>query len=66
MVHLPRIKGAGSIVYEHIGQPQMLSNFAIKVRNPNGSFVSDTVLKTKNTVFIEIVKQPPQQNNKKN
>ena len=44
----------------------MLSNFAIKVRNPNGSFVSDTVLKTKNTIFIEIVKQPPQQNNKKN
>ena len=50
-------QGAGSIVYEHVGEPQMLSNFGVKVRNPNGSFVSDTVLKEKNAIFIEVIKQ---------
>ena len=50
-------QGAGSIVYEHVGEPQMLSNFGVKVRNPNGTFVSDTVLKPKNAIFIEVIKQ---------
>ena len=50
-------QGAGSIVYEHTGEPQMLSNFGVKVRNPNGSFVSDTVLKEKNAIFLEVIKQ---------
>ena len=35
----------------------MLSNLNIKVRNPNGTFVDLQVLKEKNAVFIEIVKQ---------
>lgn len=59
-------QGAGSIVYEHIGEPQMLSNFGIKVRNPNGTFVADSVLKEKNAIFIEIVKQNKTSNNKQN
>jgi len=51
-------QGAGSIIYEHVGEPQMLSNFGVRVRNPNGGFVSDTVLKEKNAVFLEVIKQP--------
>jgi len=50
-------QGAGSIVYQHVGEPEMLSNLSVKVRNPNGSFVDLQVLKEKNAVFIEIVKQ---------
>jgi len=50
-------QGAGSIVYQHTGEPEMLSNLNIKVRNPNGTFVDLQVLKEKNAVFIEIVKQ---------
>tara|TARA_R110000803_G_scaffold101523_3_gene169428 strand:+ start:172 stop:2148 length:1977 start_codon:yes stop_codon:yes gene_type:complete len=48
--------GAGSIVYDHVGEPAMLSNFSIKVKSPNGNFIAPTTLRTKNTVFIEIIK----------
>ena len=48
--------GAGSIVYTHTGEPSILSNFQIKVKNPDGSFVANTILKPKNSVFIEIIK----------
>lgn len=52
-------QGAGSIGYIHHGSPQMLNNLSIKVRNPDGSFVDNSILKEKNTVFIEIQRAAP-------
>ena len=50
-------QGAGSIIYEHRGEPQMLSSFDVRVRNPDRTFVDDHVLGNKNTVFINVEKQ---------
>ena len=47
-------QGAGSIVYTHSGAPQNLTDLAIRVKNPDGSFVADTVLGEQNSVFISI------------
>ena len=47
-------QGAGTIIYQHSGAPQSLTDLAIRVKNPDGSFVSETVLREKNTVFITI------------
>ena len=53
-------QGAGSISYTHRGEPQLLSSLKIMVKNPDGSFVSDSVLKQKNSVFVEIIKALPE------
>ena len=34
--------------------PQNLTDLAIRVKNPDGSFVADTVLGEQNSVFISI------------
>jgi len=47
-------QGAGSIVYTHSGAPQNLTDLAIRVKNPDGSFVAETVLGEQNSVFISI------------
>lgn len=49
-------QGSGSIVYTHVGEPIMLSEFNIAIRNPDRSLVSSHILQEKNSVFIEILK----------
>ena len=49
-------QGAGSIAYTHTGEPQLLSNLNVAVRNPDRSFVSSNILQPKNTIFIEVIK----------
>tara|TARA_R100000541_G_scaffold30740_3_gene39681 strand:+ start:5320 stop:7338 length:2019 start_codon:yes stop_codon:yes gene_type:complete len=48
--------GNGSILYTHVGEPQMLSSFKVTVRNPDRSLVDGHILQPKNTVFIEVIK----------
>jgi hypothetical protein len=47
-------QGAGSVVYTHSGTPQKLTDLDIRIKNPDGSFVSDSILGGKNTVFLTI------------
>ena len=49
-------QGAGSISYTHSGAPQMLSEFQVRVLNPDRSIVKPSILQDKNTVFIEVIK----------
>ena len=49
-------QGQGSIVYEHKGEPQMLSSFRVKVLNPDRTLTAEHILQPKNTVFIEVIK----------
>jgi len=52
-------QGAGSIAYVHEGEPQLLSSMQVQVRNPDRTFVQETVLLPKNSVFMEIIKARP-------
>ena len=47
-------QGAGSIVYSHSGAPIKLTDIDVRVKNPDGSFVSPSILGGKNTVFLTI------------
>ena len=60
-------QGAGSITYTHTGAPELLSDFQVRVLNPDKSAVNESILQDKNTVFIEIIKPVQEQplNNKK-
>lgn len=49
-------QGAGSINYTHQGAPEMLSEFQVRVLNPDRSNVDPTILQDKNTVFVEVIK----------
>ncbi len=49
-------QGAGTIVYTHSGTPQNLTDLAIRVKNPDGSFIGDNILGEKNSVFISITR----------
>ena len=49
-------QGAGSISYTHEGEPQLLSDFQVRVLNPDKSPVNETILQEKNSIFIEIIK----------
>jgi len=51
--------GAGSISYVHSGEAQLLSSMNVQVRNPDRSFVQETVLLPKNSIFMEIIKARP-------
>jgi len=51
-------QGAGSIVYTHRGEPEMLSSLTVSVLNPDRSFVDTHVIGNKNTVFLEILSNP--------
>ena len=58
--------GAGSIVYEHRGDPELLTDLNVRVLLPDGTLPSNTELGPKNSVFLEIIKteavelpQPP-------
>lgn len=50
-------QGAGSINYIHTGAPEMLSEFQVRVLNPDRSTVDPHILQDKNTVFIEVIKK---------
>ena len=54
--------GAGSIVYQHNGAPQLLSDLDVRVIHPDGTTPDNNELGESNSVFLEIVKtiQPPQ------
>lgn len=49
--------GAGSIAYEHRGEPQLLTDLQISIRHPNGTIPSPTEIGPDNSIFIEIVKE---------
>ena len=53
-------QGSGNIVYTHPpgAKPQLLTDLFIKVKNPDGSFVSETILGRENSVFISINRAP--------
>ena len=48
--------GAGSIIYEHHGEPELLSDLSVRILLPDGSIPSTTELGPKNTIFLEIIK----------
>lgn len=50
-------QGAGSISYFHKGESQTLTEFNIRVLNPNFTVPPETQLGISNTIFIEVVKQ---------
>ena len=54
--------GAGSVVYQHIGAPQLLSDLDVRVIHPDGSVPDTNELGESNSVFLEVIKtiQPPQ------
>ena len=49
-------QGTGSITYEHVGEPQLLTDLQIRILNPDGSEPGDTDLGVKNSIFLEVVK----------
>ena len=55
--------GAGSILYEHHGEPELLTDLNVRILLPDGSIPSDTELGPKNSIFLEIIKtetlEPP-------
>ena len=54
--------GAGSVVYEHVGVPQMITDLDIRVVHPDGAPPEENELGVSNSVFLEIIKttQPTQ------
>ena len=49
-------QGQGTIVYEHIGEPALLQNLGVQIRNPDMTLTSLNDLGDKNSVFLEVVK----------
>ena len=51
-------QGPGNVVYTHPegAKPQLLTDLAIRVKNPNGTFVDETILGNENTVFVSITR----------
>ena len=49
-------QGAGSISYIHKGESQTLTEFNVRVLNPNYSVPTETQLGINNTIFIQVVK----------
>lgn len=53
-------QGPGNVVYTHPegALPQLLTELKIRVKNPDGSFVSEGILGDENTVFVSIDRAP--------
>jgi hypothetical protein len=49
-------QGAGSISYIHQGESQTLTEFNVRVLNPNYSVPTETQLGINNTIFIQVIK----------
>ena len=52
-------QGAGSIPYIHKGESQTLSNFGVRILNPNLSVPDNLTLGGKNTIFLQITRAEP-------
>ena len=48
--------GASGIVYQHIGQPQMLNDLDIRVLHADGTPPLKNELGPLNSIFIEVIK----------
>ena len=55
-------QGAGSIAYIHRGESQALSNFGVRILNPNLSVPDNLTLGGKNTIFLQITRAAPNPN----
>ena len=53
-------QGQGAIVYEHEGEPVLLSELSVAIRNPDMTLPADNDLGENNSVFLEVIKQVPQ------
>lgn len=53
--------GAAGIVYQHVGEPQMLNDLNVRVLHADGTPPGKKELGPKNSIFIEVIKQvkPP-------
>ena len=49
-------QGGGSIEYQHMGEPQMISDLSVRILNPDGSVPTNIDLGNRNTLFLEIIK----------
>ena len=49
-------QGSGSINYQHLGAPQMLTDISVRILAADGSLLPDNVLGPKNSIFLEILK----------
>ena len=49
-------QGSGNIVYSHPegAKPQLLTDLAVRIKNPDGTFISESILGEENTVFLTI------------
>ena len=52
-------QGQGTIVYEHQGDPVLLSDLAVTIRNPDMTLPAENDLGDKNSVFLEVIKTTP-------
>ena len=52
-------QGQGAIVYEHQGDPVLLSDLAVTIRNPDMTLPATNDLGDKNSVFLEVIKTTP-------
>ena len=52
-------QGEGQIVYQHSGEPTLLSDLQVNIRNPDMSLPADNDLGEKNSVFLEVIKTTP-------
>ncbi len=52
-------QGSGAIVYEHQGEPVLLSDLAVSIRNPDMTLTADNDLGEKNSIFLEVIKTTP-------
>ena len=48
--------GQGSIVYQHQGEPQMITELTVAIRRPDGSIPDVTEIGPSNSIFLEIAK----------
>ena len=51
--------GQGSVVYQHRGEPQLLSDMSVTVRNANMTLPEVHDLGNKNSIFLELIKTVP-------
>lgn len=49
-------QGQGEIVYQHVGEPQMLNDLNVRILHPDFSSPSNEELGPLNSVFLEVVK----------
>ena len=48
--------GAGSILYQHRGESQLITQLDISIKNPDGTLPTDQELGNLNSIFLELIK----------